>query len=105
MLSEKFVYKYQLHKLVINVHVYINITCGMYGLPQDFHISYDTLVKNVEPFEYHPIKRTPGLWKHKTCPAAFCLDVDYFGVKCVGREHVEQLANAIKTNYNITCDW
>ena len=77
----------------------------MYGLPQAGWVSYDKLVKYLASFGYHPIKYMPLLWKYKTHPITFCLVVYEFGVKYVGRKHVEHLANTIKPNYNITCDW
>ena len=102
MLPDKVMEKYQLQNLVFYGHILTKITRKMYGLPQAVRIAYEKIVKNLAPFGYHPVKRTPGLWKHKTRPIIFCLVVDDFGVKYVGRKHAEHLTNAIKTNCNTT---
>jgi hypothetical protein len=47
----------------------------------------------------------PGLWQHKTRPILFTLVVDNFGVKYVGKEHVDHLIWCIKQKYELTKDW
>ncbi len=47
----------------------------------------------------------PGLWKHDTRPIQFTLVVDDFGVKYIGKEHAQNLKNALKKHYKLTCDW
>ena len=48
---------------------------------------------------------TPGLFRHDTRPVTFCLTVDDFFVKYVGREHADHLKNALEDLYTITVDW
>ena len=62
--------------------------------------------KNVSsPHGYYKCKHTPGLWRHLTRPISFTLVVDDFGVKYVGREHVDHLIKCIKEKYELTEDW
>ena len=96
---------YNLHDKVVNGRVLVAISKGMYGLPQAGKLAYDQLVKHLAPFGYHPCKRTPGLWTHETRPLSFCLVVDDFGVKYVGKQHMAHLIAAIQTGYKATVDW
>jgi hypothetical protein len=77
----------------------------MYGLPQAGILANELLQRNHAKDGYQPTPRTHGLWAHDTRPILFSLVVDDFGVKYVGREHVERLMACIKKNYNISSDW
>ena len=48
---------------------------------------------------------TPSLYRHLTRPIAFCLVVDDFGVKYVGKEHALHLQTILAQKYKITTDW
>ena len=96
---------YDLHDKVKNGRVLVRIDGGMYGLPQAGRLAYDQLVKHLKPHGYFPCKRTAGLWRHKTRPISFCLTVDDFGVKYVGKEHADHLIQALNSKYKITTDW
>ena len=48
---------------------------------------------------------TQGLLKHINRPIQFTLVVDDFGVKYVGKEHVDHLIAALKQTYNLKEDW
>jgi hypothetical protein len=54
---------------------------------------------------YYECKHTPGLWRHLTRPISFTLVVNDFGVKYVGKEHVNHLIKCIKEKYELTEDW
>jgi hypothetical protein len=96
---------YELQDLIVNGRVLVEIQKGMYGLPQAGRIAYDKLVNHLAPHGYHPCQRTPGLWRHVTRPVTFCLVVDDFGVKYVGKQHADHLLHALQTEYKITSDW
>jgi hypothetical protein len=96
---------YALSSLIVNGRVLFEISKGMYGLPQAGRLAYDQLVEHLAPHGYRPVPRTPGLWKHDSRPVTFCLVVDDFGVKYVGKQHADHLLNAIRTKYQLTCDW
>ena len=59
----------------------------MYGLLQAGRIAHDAIVKHLDPYEYHPSRKTPGLWIHKNQPINFTLVFDDFGVKYLVIEH------------------
>jgi len=64
---------YQLHDLVHNGHVYVEIRHGMYRLPQARKIANAQLQAFLAPHGYHPCPITPGLWTHDTRPIRFTL--------------------------------
>jgi hypothetical protein len=86
-------------------HVYCEIQKGMYGLPQADIIAQELLADQLRSHGYTQSKTTPGLWKHKSCPIAFSLVVDDFGVKYVGKENAQHLLNTIRKYYKCLCDW
>jgi hypothetical protein len=48
---------------------------------------------------------TSGLWKHVSHPVWFNLCVDYFGIKYIGKEHLQHLYDALrKETYDIVED-
>lgn len=85
--------------------VYIRIEKGMYGLPQAGILANQLLQQRLAKHGYRPTKHTPGLWKHDYRPVTFCLVVDDFGVKYVGKEHADHLHRALLENYEISVDW
>ena len=51
-------------------------------------------------------KKTQGLWKKSTCPIAFDLVVDDFGVNYVREEHANHLLDILLANYEgVHEDW
>ena len=105
LLPDVVIAAYALADLIVNGRVLFEISKGMYGLPQAGRLAYDQLVEHLAPHGYRPVPRTPGLWKHDTRPVTFCLVVDDFGVKYVGKQHADHLLNAVRTKYQLTCDW
>jgi len=73
--------QYKLAGFVHNGAVYVEITKGMYGLPQAGRIANDRLTAFLAPYGYAPVPITPGLWKHASRDVTFSLVVDDFGVK------------------------
>ncbi|OEU18125.1 hypothetical protein FRACYDRAFT_238559 [Fragilariopsis cylindrus CCMP1102] len=51
------------------------------------------------------VKRTPGLWKHKTRITPFTLVVDNFGVQCFSKEEADHLFTSVEANYPVKTDW
>ena len=74
----------------------------MYGLKEAGIIAFKQLVPKLEPFGYHPMEHTPGLWRHKTRKTTFALCVDDFGVKYYSKEDALHLIDAFETNYKLT---
>jgi hypothetical protein len=97
-LPQETIDKYDSLNLAQDGKVYIEIQKGMYGLPQAGILANELLQRNLAKDGYRPTQHTHGLWTHDTRPISFSLVVDDFGVKYVGREHVENLMTCIKKN-------
>ena len=96
--------EYNLLSIAHNGYVFVEISKGMYGLKEAGIIAFKRLVANLAPHGYHPVRFTPGLWKHDTLPTTFTLAVDDFGIKYFQQDHLDHLFMALRTNYNITTD-
>ena len=81
MISENIMHEYKLHDLTHNGGILAKIRKSMYGLSHVGRIFHEALLRHIKQGGYHPTQYTPGLFKHKTKPLAFCLIVDDFGVK------------------------
>ena len=77
-------YKLQ-EKATKDGHVYIEITRGMYGLPQAGLLAQELLEERLAKHRYYQSNIIPGLWKHETRPIVFSLVVDDFGIKSVNK--------------------
>jgi hypothetical protein len=73
--------------------VFLEIWCGVWGLPQAGFLANKLLQKWLKPHGYYKCVNTPGLWHHATRPIMFSLVVDNCGVKYVGKEHADHLIN------------
>lgn len=105
-IPQKMIDLYNLQPLIHKGAVYVEINKSMYGLPQAGRISNHKLVNTLEKAGFVQSTTTPGLFKHTTRPLAFCLVVDDFGVKFVGKEHVDYLITILEANdYKLTTDW
>jgi hypothetical protein len=69
------------------------------------HLGKQITMQRLLSHGYYKCKHTPGLCRHLTCPISFTLVVNYFGVKYVGREHVNHLIKCIKGIYELIEDW
>ena len=96
---------YNLHDMVYNGYVYMEIQKGMYGLPQAGLLANQLLAKRLAEFGYYQLQHTHGLWKHTWRPIQFTLVVDDFGVEYVGKEHADHLISALRTHYTVSIDW
>ena len=84
--------------------VYIEVTKGMYGLPQAGLLANELLKRRLNKHGYFQSKLVPGLWKHTTRPISFTLVVNDFGMKYVDKEHVNHLMSALQEHYEIKAD-
>ena len=84
--------------------VYVEITKGMYGLPQAGIIAQELLEKRLNARGYYQSKFTPGLWLHKTRSIKFALVVDDFGIKYERDEDAQHLIDSLTPHYKITID-
>ncbi len=106
LLPDDIIEHYQLQEKVLDGYVYMEICKGMYGLPQAVILANKLLKEQLVRHGYFKQPQTPGLWKHVTCLVWFNLCVDNFGIKYIGREHLQHLYNALhKETYEIVEDW
>lgn len=96
--------QYDLDRLAVNGWAYMEIRKGMPGLKQAGKIAHERLTEHLAKYGYHPCRHTPALWRHITRPISFTLVVDDFGVKYVGRQHLNHLIDALRAQYKITVD-
>jgi len=86
--------KYNLHnKVSSSQHIFIKIKRGMYRLKQAAILAYDHLKHSLQPFGYHPITGTVGMWEHESRPTKFCVCVDDFGIKYWSTQDTNHLQN------------
>ncbi len=97
--------QYDLANKVHKGHIYLEMRCAVWGLPQAGILANKLLKKRLAPHGYYECKQTPGLWKQSTRPITFTLIVDNFGVKYMRKEDVDHLIKAIKEKYELTQDW
>jgi hypothetical protein len=97
--------QYNLNKHALNGFINLEMRCAVWGLPQAGILANKLLRKRLLPQGQYKCANTPGLWKHKTHHSLFTLVVDNFGVKYVGKKHVDHLIWCIKQKYELTEDW
>ena len=97
--------KYNLLDYVVNGKVYVEVSKGIYGLPQAGKLANQQLIRHLEPFGYAPCPHTAGLWTHKTKDISFLLVVDDFAIKYTDRADAEHLLDALKTGYKMSVNW
>ena len=85
--------------------VYVTIRKGIYGLPQTRLLFTRTPGTKVAMSGYTWSKHSLGLWTHNRRSIQFCLIVDKFGVKYIGKENIEHLKWILKQHYELSTDW
>ena len=97
---------YNLHKIAHNGKVYVEICHCMYGLPQAGILAQKQLIRFLGSCGYSPVPHTLGLWHHQWRPITFCLVVDDFGVKYIGKGHADHLIQCLRNHYQeVEIDW
>ena len=96
--------QYNPQELLSNDYTYVKIKKGMYGLKQDYILSWDNLVSYLAKHGYHPIKHTTGMWEHETRRTKLCLCVDDFGIKSFSDADSNHLLDSLKQHYTVTVD-
>ena len=106
IIPQEIIDKYALRKIVHdNGWVYLEIVKGMYGSKQAGIIANIELTKHLENFGYHPVRHTPGLWKHNTRVTIFTLVVDDFEIKYASKQDADHLLQALCAKYTIYTYW
>ena len=84
LIPKEFITAYNLHDKIHKDFVYMEISKGIYGLPQVIILTNELLKAKFHPNGYYETS-TPGLWRHKTHPMYFYLAVNDFGIKMSAR--------------------
>ena len=97
---------YNLQNIAHKGKVYMEIRRGMYSLPQAGILAKNQLIRFLGNNSYSPVPHTPGLWCHAWRPITFCLVVDDFGIKYIGKEHADHLIQCLRNHYQeLEIDW
>ena len=86
-------------------YVYIEIRRGMYGIPQSGILYQQILEKRLNAEGYIQDTLVLGLWTKACHPVNFTICVDDFGVKYVGKQHVDHLMTVLSNHCTISSDW
>jgi hypothetical protein len=97
--------RYNIASMVHNGYVIMEISKGIYGLPQAGKLSQDRLISHLAIHGYNQCVNTPCLFVHKTNGVAFTLVVDDFLIKFKDRSAVEHLLGTLRELYTITTDF
>ena len=82
--------------------VFLEIRRAAWGLPQAGILANKLLRKRLAPHGYYEcVNTTPGLWRHAIRPITF----SFFGIKYVGKEHVDHLIKCLKEKFKLKEDW
>ena len=90
--------QYKLQENAQNGQVYLEVRRAIYGLPQAGALANKQLKKFLAPDCYYEVAHTTGLWRQAKIPIQFSLVVSNFGVKYLGKQHVEHLVHCLKKN-------
>jgi len=88
-----------------NDYILVEISKGIYGLPEAGKLAQERLYKHLAEHGYVPAENTTGLLSHKTRDTYFTLVVDDFGVYYTDAKDVEYLIETLQKLYEITIDW
>jgi hypothetical protein len=106
LLPNNIIKHYKLQEKVLDGYIYMEIRKGMYGLPQAGILANKLLKEQLVRHGYFKQLHTPRLWNHVTRPVWLNLCMDNFGIRCIGREHVQHLHDALcKETYEIVEHW
>ena len=97
--------RYHLKHISDDDNVLVEISKGIYGLPQAGKIAQDRLFLLLEKHGFRQCANTPCLFRHITRPIAFCLVVDDFGVKYKNKEDVTYLIDTLQHLYQLDLSW
>ena len=82
----------------------MEISRGMYGLPQSGILANKLLKMRLANHGYHDLPHTPGIFRYETRQIWFTLVVDDFGIKYFGEENAKHLLGVLKEFYEMEED-
>jgi hypothetical protein len=105
-IPQKIIDKYNLEPLFNkDDFIMVEISKGIYGLPQAGKLAQDRLVVQLAKHGYNPTPSNPCLFRHTSGNIYFTLVVDDFGVIYKDRASAEHLISALSELYVLTTDW
>ena len=105
IISQEIIDDYNLTALVDNRGwIHMCIKKGMYGLKKSRIIDNQELVKQMDPYGYHPVQHIPVLWVHDNIHTSFSLVVDNFCARYSLTEDADHFLSALIAKYLITVD-
>jgi hypothetical protein len=85
--------------------VLVEISKGMYGLPQAIILALNQLKTHLTTHDYALYTHNPGIWTHSTWDITFSLVFDDFGIKYTNRDDAMHLLTALEELCTFTTDW
>ena len=104
-ISTKYVQEHNLEGMCADGYYYVEISKGIYGLPQAGLLAQAKLIKLLSTHGYHMMPNTPCLFKHESKDIIFSLVVDDFGVKYTNKEDAQHLIDTLMQEYALHIDW
>jgi len=104
-MSAKYIQEHNLEGLCEEGYYYVEVSKGIYGLPQAGLLAQQKLIRLLKKHGYKMMPNTPCLFKHESKDVIFSLVVDDFGVKYSNEADAHQLINALQEEYKLHIDW
>jgi hypothetical protein len=104
-ISQSIIDQYALTNKAHKGTVLVEISKGMFGLPQAGILAFNQLMNYLANHDYAPCTHTPGLWTHSTRDITFSLVVDDFVIKYINRDDAIHLLTALEDFYTVATDW
>ena len=105
LITQEFIDLYDLAPKFKNGYIYMEISRGMYGLPQSGILPNKLMKKRLAKQGYHDLPHTPGIFCDETRQVWFMIVVDDFGIKYVGEKNAKNLLGVLKEFYEMEEDW
>jgi hypothetical protein len=104
-IAPEIIVEFNLLAIATKGKVLVEISKGIYGLPQSGKLAKDQLTKNLKQHGFTECEHTPCLFVHPTRDIKFTLVVDDFSVKYSDTKDVEFLLSILRPVYNLHIDW
>jgi hypothetical protein len=97
--------RYNIAHLIHNDYIIMEVSKGIYGLPQAGKLAQDRLIKHLADHGYIQCINTPCLFVHQANGVAFTLVVDDFLIKYKDKTAVDHLLASLRELYTITTEF
>ena len=104
LLPPSIVCTHNLTPYIVNGSVLLQVSKGMYGLPQACLLAQQRLVTHLASHGYIQTP-TPCIFRHTTNGTVFTLFVDEFGIKYTSQPGADHLISTLRQLYEIKFNW